>query len=243
MSELERQDPPPVASTAEAVPAMPPTSAVPASPAEGPGVARDETDPPNPMLVIISGPSGVGKDTILAALQKRTHVPEYHYVVTCTTRAPRPGEMEGVSYTFLSVAEFRDMRDAGKLLEANEVHGNWYGTPRAGVREALARGQHAILKIDVQGAEVVKRRAPGALLIFVVPPSMETLFEHLKARRTESAEQLEIRQRNAAIELARQDDYDYVVVNEENHVDVTAERIEAIITQEERRGPRRQVVV
>jgi guanylate kinase len=231
MSEFERTN---------AVPAIP---AVPVSPAKEPAPSRGEPDPPNPMLVIVSGPSGVGKDTILAALQKRAHVPEYHYVVTCTTRAPRPGEVEGVNYTFLSVPDFLAMRDAGELLEANEVHGNWYGTPRAGVRDALARGQHAILKIDVQGAEVVKRKAPGALLIFVVPPSMETLFEHLKARRTESAEQLEIRQRNAAIELARQHDYDYVVVNEENHVDVTAERIEEIITEEERRGPRREVVV
>jgi guanylate kinase len=134
------------------------------------------------------------------------------------------------------------MRDAGELLEANRVHDNWYGTPRAGVRDALARGQHAILKIDVQGAEVVKRNVSAALLIFVLPPSMETLVEHLKARRTESAEQLEIRQRNAALELARKDDYDYVVVNEENRVDVTAERIEQIITQEERRGPRQVTV-
>ena len=135
------------------------------------------------------------------------------------------------------------LRDAGELLEANEVHGNWYGTPRAGVRAALASGQHAILKIDVQGAQVVKSCVPEALLIFVVPPSMDTLVEHLKARRTESAEQLEIRQRNAAIELARKDDYDYVVVNEEGRVDVTAARIEQIITEEERLGSRRVVTV
>jgi guanylate kinase len=135
------------------------------------------------------------------------------------------------------------LRDAGELLEANEVHGNWYGTPRAGVRAALAGGQHAILKIDVQGARVVKACAPEALLIFVVPPSLDTLVEHLKARRTESAEQLEIRQRDAAIELARKDDYDYVVVNEEGRVDITAERIEEIIEQEERRGSRRAVAV
>ncbi len=200
------------------------------------------SDPPNPMLVIISGPSGVGKDTIIEALQRRGHLPAYHYVVTCTTRPRRANEIDGVSYNFLDVSEFLAMRDAGELLEANEVHGNWYGTPRAGVRDALARGQHAILKIDVQGAEVVKREVPGALLIFVLPPSMETLVEHLKARRTESAEQLEIRQRNAALELARKDDYDYVVVNQENRVDATAENIEQIITQEERRGPRQVIV-
>ena len=222
-----------------------------ANPLDGPSVAAqaaeltllvEEVDPPNPMLVIISGPSGVGKDTIIEALEQRGHLPAYHYVVTCTTRPRRANEIDGVSYRFLSVPEFLAMRDAGELLEANQVHDNWYGTPRAGVRDALARGQHAILKIDVQGAEVVKRNVSAALLIFVLPPSMETLVEHLKARRTESAEQLEIRQRNAALELARKDDYDYVVVNEENRVDVTAERIEQIITQEERRGPRQVTV-
>jgi guanylate kinase len=218
-------------------------SAPAAAPAGTRAPSMDEADPAHPMLVIISGPSGVGKDTIIEALQERGHRPEYHYVVTCTTRARRPGEIDDVSYRFVSVGEFLAMRDGGELLEANEVHGNWYGTPRAGVRAALARGQHAILKIDVQGAEVVKRKVPGALLIFVLPPSMETLVEHLKSRRTESAEQLEIRQRDAALELARKDDYDYVVVNEENRVDLTAERIEQIITQEERRGPRTQVVV
>ena len=222
-----------------------------ANPLDGPSVAAqaaeltllvEEVDPPNPMLVIISGPSGVGKDTIIEALEQRGHLPAYHYVVTCTTRPRRANEIDGVSYRFLSVPEFLAMRDAGELLEANRVHDNWYGTPRAGVRDALARGQHAILKIDVQGAEVVKRNVSAALLIFVLPPSMETLVEHLKARRTESAEQLEIRQRNAALELARKDDYDYVVVNEENRVDVTAERIGQIITQEERRGPRQVTV-
>jgi len=197
---------------------------------------------PGALLVIISGPSGVGKDTIIEALRERPRDPDYHYVVTCTTRAPRPGEVPGVSYQFLTPEGFHALRDAGELLEANEVHGNWYGTPRAGVRDALIRGQHAILKIDVQGAEVVKRKVPGALLIFVLPPSLETLAEHLRARRTETAEQMEIRQRDAALELARKEDYDYVVVNEENRVDVTAERIEQIITQEERRGPRQVVV-
>jgi len=212
-------------------------------PAAEPGLTLVDSDTANPMLVIISGPSGVGKDTIIEALQKRDHKPAYHYVVTCTTRGPRPNEIPGVSYNFVSVGEFMALRDAGELLEANEVHDNWYGTPRAGVRAALAGGQHAILKIDVQGAHVVKGCVPEALLIFVVPPSLETLVEHLKARRTESAEQLEIRQRNAAIELARKDDYDYVVVNEEGRVDLTAERIEEIIEIEERKGFRRAVAV
>jgi guanylate kinase len=220
-----------------------PQENLPSSASAGPEMPETRrSDAPSPMLVIISGPSGVGKDTIIEALQRRGHLPAYHYVVTCTTRAPRGNEIDGVSYNFVTVPEFLALRDAGELLEANEVHGNWYGTPRAGVRDALARRQHAILKIDVQGAEAVKREVPGALLIFVLPPSMETLVEHLKARRTESAEQLEIRQRNAALELARKDDYDYVVVNQENRIDATAENIEQIITQEERREPRQVTV-
>jgi guanylate kinase len=207
--------------------------------------ARDDDflDDPKPMLVIISGPSGVGKDTIIEALHRRKHRPPYHYVVTCTTRARRPGEIDGVSYNFLTLDQFKALRDAGELLEANEVHGHWYGTPRAGVRDALARGQHAILKIDVQGAQVVKSCIPDALLVFVVPPSLETLFQHLKARRTESADELELRQRNAALELARKDDYDHVVVNEEGDVDRTAERIDEIISHEERRESRGPVTV
>jgi guanylate kinase len=207
--------------------------------------APDEAfvDAPKPMLVIISGPSGVGKDTIIEALHRRPHRPPYHYVVTCTTRARRPGEIDGVSYNFMTVEQFQALRDAGELLEANLVHGHWYGTPRVGLRDALARGQHAILKIDVQGAQVVKGCVPDALLVFVVPPSMETLFQHLKARRTESADELELRQSNAALELARTDDYDYVVVNEEGDVDRTAERIDEIISHEERRGSRGPVTV
>lgn len=208
-------------------------------PARGDALADD----PRPMLVVISGPSGVGKDTIIEALHRRRHRPPYHYVVTCTTRARRPGEIDGVSYNFLTVEQFQALRDAGELLEANQVHGHWYGTPRVGLREALARGQHAILKIDVQGAQVVKGCVPDALLVFVVPPSLETLFQHLKARRTESTDELELRQRNAALELARTGDYDYVVLNEEGDVDRTAKRIDEIISHEERRGSRGPVTV
>ncbi len=195
------------------------------------------------MLVIISGPSGVGKDTIIDALRQRRHDPEYHYVVTCTTRAKRPGEVDGVDYHFLDRATFAAQRAAGEFLEANDVHGNWYGTPRGQVREALARGRDVILKIDVQGAQVVKEKIPGALLIFLIPPSLEDLFQRLLSRATESADELEIRQRNAAIELARQEDYDYVVTNETGQVERTAERIDQIIAEEHRAHPDRRVEV
>ena len=184
------------------------------------------------LLVIISGPSGVGKDTIIEALRALHPDADYHHVVTCTTRARRPGEEEGRDYHFVSESAFQDLRARGELLEWAEVHGNWYGTPRATVREGLALGRTVILKIDVQGAAAVKSAVPEALLIFLVPPSLEALFGRLRSRATESADELEVRQRNAAIELARQEDYDYVVVNETGQVEATARRIEGIIVAE-----------
>ena len=198
---------------------------------------------PGAMLVIISGPSGVGKDTIIDAMRERTHEPEYVYVVTCTTRAPRPGEIDGVDYRFVTREQFLRLRAARGFLETNEVHGNWYGAPRDQVRRAVLAGRHAVLKIDVQGAQVVKEQVTEALLIFVVPPSLETLFSRLRTRATESADELELRQRNAAIELARQDDYDYVVVNETGQVEHTAERIDEIIAEERRLHADRRVRV
>lgn len=200
---------------------------------------------PGAMLVIISGPSGVGKDTIIERLQGREAAEgrggDRFYVVTCTTRAPRNGEVDGVDYHFLSREEFLRMRAERGFLEANEVHRNWYGSPRAPVRDALVGGRDAILKIDVQGAQVVKEQVSEALLIFIVPPTLETLFQRLRARATETADELEQRQRDAAIELARQDDYDYVVVNETGQAERTAQVIDEIIAEEHRRNPLRRV--
>ena len=184
------------------------------------------------MLVIISGPSGVGKDTIIDALKARDHEPDYHYVVTCTTRPRRPYEVDGVHYHFVEPKTFQRLRETGGLLEANEVHGNFYGSPRDPVRQALIAGKDVILKIDVQGAQVVKEQVTEALLIFIIPPSLETLFHRLRSRATETADELEVRQRDAAVELARQDDYDHVVVNETGLVGRTADRIDAIIAEE-----------
>ena len=196
---------------------------------------------PGALLVIISGPSGVGKDTVIAALRARSRDPDYHYVVTCTTRARREGEVDGVHYRFLSRRDFEALAGAGELLEANEVHGNWYGTPRAEVRAALVAGHDVILKIDVQGAQVIKENVSDALLVFLVPPSLQDLFQRLRSRATETADELDLRQRNAAIELARQDDYDYVVTNATGEVDRTAARIDRIITRVHGRHPTRRV--
>jgi len=200
---------------------------------------------PGAMLIIISGPSGVGKDTIIDALRRREAETgrdgDRYYVVTCTTRAPRNGEVDGVNYHFMTRDEFLAKRADRGFLEANEVHGNWYGSPRAPVRDALVAGRDVILKIDVQGAQVVKEQVSEALLIFIIPPSLETLFERLKSRATETADELEKRQADAAIELARQDDYDYIVPNETGQVERTAEMIEATIAAEHARHPTRRV--
>jgi guanylate kinase len=202
---------------------------------------------PGAMLIIISGPSGVGKDTIIDALRRREREAgregDRHYVVTCTTRLPRNGEVDGVDYNFLSRGEFLRMRAARGFLEANEVHGNWYGSPRDQVRKALMAGRDVILKIDVQGARVVKEQVSEALLIFVIPPSLEELFQRLRDRATESADELELRQANAAIELARDKDYDHVVTNETGQVERTAARIDEIIAGEHQRHPDRRVRV
>ncbi len=195
---------------------------------------------PGAILVIVSGPSGVGKDSVIEALRNAPRNPDFHYVVTCTTRPRRPYERDGVHYRFLTAEAFGALREAGELLEANEVHGNWYGTPRNDVRDALQAGHDVILKIDVQGAAEVKQRVPDALLIFLVPPSLEDLFQRLQARATESADELDIRQRNAALEIARQEDYDHVVVNETDEIGRTAARIQEIIAVEKAANPDRR---
>ena len=198
---------------------------------------------PGAQLIVVSGPSGVGKDTIIDALRAIPRDPDYHYVVTCTTRNPRDGEVESVDYHFMTRERFASLRDGGAFLEWAEVHDNLYASPRADVRHALRDGHDVILKIDVQGAQLVKASVPDALLIFVVPPSLEALFRRLRARATESAEELEVRQRNAAVELARAGDYDYVVTNEDGQVEKTADTIDGIIRAERARHAERRVLV
>ena len=198
---------------------------------------------PGALLVVISGPSGVGKDAVIEALRRQPELSDTDYVVTFTTRARRNGETDGVSYHFVDPARFAAMRAAGELLEASEVHGHWYGTPRDQVVDGLTRGRDVILKIDVQGARTVRRRVRQAVLIFIVPPSPEDLDARLRGRATESADELAVRQRDALRELARQGDYDHVVVNETGQVDRTAERIARIIEAEHRAHPGRRVSV
>ena len=194
---------------------------------------------PNPMLVVISGPSGVGKSTIVSVLA-HDH-PQVVPIVTATTRERRSDEVDKVHYHFLPVEQFEALRDADGLLESANVHGHWYGTPIQQVRGILAAGRDAILTIDPQGARAVRARVPDALLLFVMPPSIEDLEDRLTSRGSEDAASLERRRRDAERWMARADEYDFVVVNETDHPEEAAERIWEIIQAEARREPPRAV--
>lgn len=174
-------------------------------------------------LVVISGPSGVGKSTLIARLVRNARV---RLAVSATTRSPRPGEVDGVHYRFLAKAEFLELRDRGGLLESAEVHGNFYGTPETEVMPWLGRGYTVILDIDTQGYRAIKNRmlATG---IFLAPPSVENLEERLRQRGTESDEKLKKRLENGRVEMAAVGEYDHVVVNDD--VERAAGEIEHIL--------------
>ena len=167
---------------------------------------------PAPFPLVLSAPSGAGKTTLANLLRRRNR--DVAFSVSATTRPPRPREVDGESYHFVSRDEFLRMRDAGELIEWAEVHGNLYGTPLENVRRAQARGEHLLLDIDVQGARQIRRSLPEAVLVFVLPPSAATLVRRLGSRGTEAPEVVRRRLRNAAEEVRAAPEFDYVVVNE-----------------------------
>ena len=179
---------------------------------------------------MLSGPSGVGKDTVLSRMKELKR--SWHYTVTATTRAQRQEESDGVDYHFVSSLEFEEMIEKGGLLEWARVYGNWYGVPREQVKQALERGLDVVIKADVQGAATVKGIAPQALLIFLTPPSMEELEERLRKRNTESSIDLSLRIETAREEMKRLLLSDYVVVNRQGEVDRAVAEIESIISAE-----------
>jgi guanylate kinase len=195
--------------------------------------------PPNPLLIVISGPSGVGKDSVLEVMKARG-LP-FHFVITATTRAPRPEEVDGVDYFFLSQDEFARMINEGELLEYAVVYKDYKGIPKSQVREALASGKNVIMRIDVQGAETVRELVEDALLIFLTPQNEEELINRLKKRNTETRESLKLRIATTRQEYKKIDLFDYVVVNKDDHLDETVDRIEAIIQAEHQRVHQRVV--
>ena len=193
---------------------------------------------PHPLLIVLSGPSGVGKDTVLSRMRERGR--PYHYTVTATTRLRRASETDGVDYIFLSTETFHQMIREGKLLEWAEVYGNLYGVPKDQVVEALRDEKDVIIKTDVQGASTIRKLASEAVFIFLAPPSMEELAHRLSLRMTESPETLERRLRTAEAEMAEASKFDHVVTNRQDRLDDTVRAIETIVAQERRKVPPRR---
>ena len=189
-----------------------------------------EASPPPPLLVVLSGPSGVGKDAVLSELRRFDR--PWHFAVTATTRPIRPGEQDGVDYVFLEPDTFTKMRDRDEFIECAEVYGRWYGVPLSQARDALRSGKDVFLKIDVQGAATIRQMAPEALLIFLMPPSLDELQRRLTGRMTESAPDMERRLRTAQEELAEVNNFDYRVVNANGRLEQAAADIDAIVAAE-----------
>ncbi len=195
---------------------------------------------PDPaLLVVLTGPSGAGKDVTLNRMRE-LGVP-FHYVVTVTTRPQRPGEVDGKDYYFISAEEHKRMLDNNELLEHAEVYGHYYGIPRRQVVDALRRGQDVIMKPDVQGACTLREIEPEAVFIFLAPPSMEEQARRLYYRKTEDPQELARRLAVARQEMHEISDFDYFVVNQQNRLDETVEEIEAIIQAEKRRVHPRKI--
>ncbi len=193
---------------------------------------------PQPLLIVISGPSGVGKDAVVQTLQRRQT--SLHFVVTATSRARRTTEVHGVDYIFVSEAEFKRMIDQDELLEYALVYDQYKGVPKSQVRDAMQSGKDVIMRVDVQGAATIRRLCPEAVLIFLIPSNQEEWILRLKERHTETDESMNLRVATARQELTRLGEFDYVVVNAQNCLDEAVDAIEAIIDAEHHRvHPRR----
>ena len=186
------------------------------------------------VLVVISGPSGVGKTTIIKALLSRRS--DVIFSVSCTTRPKRPGEVHGRDYFFITEEEFRSMVERGEFLEWAQVHGYLYGTPRSFIEKAINEGKSVILDIDVQGAMKVMENFKDAVFIFVAPPSLEDLEKRLRKRKTESEESIRRRLKDARWELQFIDKFQYLIINKE--LDSAIEELDSIITAEKIRVSR-----
>ena len=194
-----------------------------------------------PLLVVLSGPSGVGKDAALTELRKLDR--PWHFVVTATTRKIRSGETDGKDYIFLDEPTFLDMKYRDEFVEFAQVYGNWYGVPKSQVIIGLEAGKDVILKIDVQGAATVRKMAPNALFLFMVPGSFEELQERLSQRMTESTPEIELRLKTAENEMDQSNGFDRQVVNSKDNLGQAVADIDAAIAEEKRRVGRSPILI
>ncbi len=195
-----------------------------------------------PLVVVISGPSGVGKDVMIERMIESARL-GFHFTVTATTRDPRPREQDGVNHHFVSVDDFVNLIAADELLEWAQVYGNYYGVPKTQVRDALAAGKHVIMRVDVQGAKRLSEVIPDALLIFIIPPSIDVLKIHLKRRGVDSEAEMYKRLAAANEEISQASLFDFTVTNEESRLDETVDKVVEIIESESRRIPPRNIKI
>ena len=196
---------------------------------------------PAPLLIVVSGLSGAGKDAVLDSL--RLKAPQAAFVTTVTSRPRRASETDGVHYHFVTRERFEAMRDAGELLEWAEVYGNYYGVPRSGARDFLASGRDTFIKVDVQGAATIRKLVPEAVLIFISPPSLAETATRLAKRQTEGTEELATRLQTARREMEYLDIFDYLVLNRSGEIERAAADILAIISAEKCRVKARRAVL
>jgi guanylate kinase len=197
--------------------------------------------PSRPLLIVLSGPSGAGKDAVLARMRELNYPLEY--ITTVTTRPRRANEKDGKDYCFVSREKFQEMIKRNELLEWANVYGNWYGVPKAPVKQALEKGKDVIVKVDVQGAATIKKIMPQALLIFLTAPSIAEVRQRLKQRHTESSFDLALRTKTAEEEIKKLFLFDYLVLSRKDEIDRAVADIEAIITAEKCRVTPREIAL
>jgi len=197
------------------------------------------TPPTRPLLIVLSGPSGAGKDAVLSRMRNSDY--PLKYITTVTTRPHRASETNNVDYHFVPEEKFQAMIERNELLEWATVYGNWYGVPKKPVKQALDAGQDTVVKVDVQGAAAIKKILPEAVFIFLMPPSREELKQRLKQRHTESSVDLDLRIKTAEEELKQLSLFDYVVFNRQGEIDRAVAKIQSIITAEKHRATPRKI--
>ena len=190
----------------------------------------------HPLVVVISGPSGVGKDVIIDQMIASKRL-GFHFVVTTTTRSPREGEQEGINHNFVSVEHFKHLIESNKLLEWAQVYDNYYGVPKTQVRDALAAGNHVVIRVDVKGAKRLREIIPESLLIFILPPSLDVLRVHLEKRGVDTENEMNNRLLAATQEITQADLFDFTVTNKEHQLDEAVNRVIEIIETESSKKP------